>query len=106
MASGKYQVIVAERADRMLLAHTAFLARVSPNSARKLLADFRTATKLISENPKKYPYADGIDVPDIPEEIYRKCLFFGRYKAIYLIEDATVYIDAVIDCRQENQDLY
>ena len=54
----------------------------------------------------KYPYADDLDAADIPREAYRKCLFCDRYKALFLVEDRTVYIDAIIDCRQENQKLY
>jgi hypothetical protein len=54
----------------------------------------------------KYPYADNLDAADIPQEMYRKCLFYDRYKALFLVEDRTVYIDAVIDCRQENKSLY
>jgi plasmid stabilization system protein ParE len=106
MAGEGYKVILAERADKMLAAHTEFLARVSLSAARRLLSDFRKATAAISENPLQYPYADGADADDIPHEMYRKCLFYGRYKALYLIEADMVYIDAIIDCRRENSDLY
>jgi len=102
----KYNVILARRADRMLLSHTEFLARVSPSAARRLLADFRKATKQLAENPLMFPFADELDVPNIPLSTYRKCLFDKRYKAIYLIEGDNVYIDAVIDVRQENAELF
>ena len=106
MARKMYDVRVARRADWMLIAHTGFLSRVSPPAARRLLADFKKTTKLLKDNPYMFPFADGTDVPGIPPETYRRCLFDKRYKAIYLIEDSYVYIDAVIDCRQENADLY
>jgi plasmid stabilization system protein ParE len=101
-----YNVSLARRADRMLLSHTEFLARVSTTAARRLLADFRKVTKQLSTDPFIFPFADDLDVPGIPLETYRKCVFDKRYKAIYLIESNDVYIDAVIDCRQENADLY
>ena len=106
MAQTKYNVTVARRADRMLLSHTEFLARVSPSAARVLLADFKEITKRLEDNPLMFPFADEMDVPGIPLETYRKCLFGKRYKAICLVENDHVYIDAIIDCRQENADLY
>jgi len=38
MAKRKYNVTLARRAQRMLLAHTEFLSRVSVTAARRLLA--------------------------------------------------------------------
>ena len=102
----KYSVILARRADIMLITHTEFLARVSPIAARRLLADFKKATTRISQNPYQFPYANELDAPGIPLETYRKCLFDKRYKALFLIESHIAYVDAVIDCRQENKDLF
>ena len=90
----------------MLVAHAKFLANVNPAAARELLAAFRKASDSIANGPMKYPYADDLDAADIPREVYRKCLFCDRYKALFLVEDRTVYIDAIIDCRQENKKLY
>ena len=106
MTRAKYKVLLADRADKMLLAHTEFLSRVSLVAARRLLNDFKKVTNFLAENPLRFPFADELDVPGIPPEIYRKCLFDGRYKALYLIEGYEVYIDAVIDTRQENKGLY
>jgi len=106
MAQKKYNVSLARRADRMLLTHTEFLSQVSPAAARRLLADFKKITGLIADNPLRFPFADEVDAPGIPTQTYRKCVFDGRYKALYLIEDDNVYIDAIIDCRQENKNLY
>jgi hypothetical protein len=90
----------------MLVAHAKFLANVNRVAARELLAAFRKASGSIAEGPMKYPYADDLDAADIPKEVYRKCLFYGRYKALFLVEGQTVYIDAIIDCRQGNENLY
>ena len=106
MAQKKYNVTLARRADRMLLTHTEFLSRVSPTAARRLLADFKKITSLIADNPLRFPFVDEVDVPGISPQTYRKCVFAGRYKALYLVEDDNVYIDAVIDCRQENKNLF
>ena len=106
MKREKYKVLLADRADKMLITHTAFLARVSLVAARRLLVDFKKVTNFLAENPLQFPFADELDVPRIPLKTYRKCLFDGRYKALYLIEGNKVYIDAIIDTRQENKELY
>ena len=106
MAIKKYNVILAKRADIMLLLHTEFLARASSFAARRLISDFIKAKNKLAKNPFQFPFADEIDAPGITPEVYRKCLFFGRYKALFIIEDNNVFVDAIIDCRQENTDLY
>ena len=36
-----YSVIVSEKAKKMLVSHAAFLAKVSPTAAEKLVEDFQ-----------------------------------------------------------------
>ena len=40
----------------------------------------------------------------LPEGLYRKAIFAKRYKALFSVEAQVVYVDAVLDCRQENND--
>ena len=105
MAKKKHNVILADRADSMLIMHTKFLAQVSPNAAHRLLSEFKSVRQKLIEDPLQFPFADEFDVPGIAYKTYRKCLFYGRYKAVIIIEDNDVYIDAVIDCRQENENI-
>ena len=106
MNKKRFNVLLATRADKMLLSHTEFLARISVAAARRLLSDFRKVTKSLMDNPLSFPFADELDVPGIPLNTYRKCIFDKRYKAIYLVEGDDVFIDAIIDCRQANIGLY
>jgi plasmid stabilization system protein ParE len=106
MARKKYNIKLASRADKMMLSHTEFLAKASPDAARKLLAEFKKAIKRIDDNPLQFPFADEIDVPGILPRTYRKCLIRQRYKALFLVEGNDVFIDAIIDCRQENLDVF
>ena len=106
MTQKNYNVVVARRADNMILSHTKFLAQVSPSSARRLLTGFKKMIGSLSNNPLQFPFADELDVPGIITYRYRKCLFEKRYKILFLIEDNNVYVDAIIDCRQENKNLY
>jgi len=101
-----YRVRLARHADTMLLSHTKFLANVSPPAARKLVSDFKKAKNKLAKDPNQFPFADEFDALGIPQKTYRKCIFYGRYKALFLIENDNVYIDAIIDCRQENKNIF
>ena len=106
MATKKYNVILAKRADIMLLLHTDFLARASPNAARRLISDFKKVKLRLADNPFQFPFADDMDVSGIKTETYRKCLFSERYKALFVIEKNDVFVDAIIDCRQANTEIF
>lgn len=93
----KYRVIVSEAAKGMLLRHMKFLANVSVPASRKFLLAFKDAKAQLSAFPLSGPYDDD---PALPAETYRKCLFYGRYHILYEVENKTVYIDAIVDCRQ------
>lgn len=93
----KYRVIVSEAAKGMLLRHMKFLANVSIPASRKFLLAFKDAKAQLSAFPLSGPYDDD---PALPAETYRKCLFYGRYNILYEVENKTVYIDAIVDCRQ------
>lgn len=92
-----YTVIVSRRVDSMLLKHISFLAKVSLPAARRFRNDYSTVLKRISDNPFQFPIEADLN---LPEGIYRKALFSKRYKAIFWVEKSTVYLDAVVDCRQ------
>jgi len=51
MAQNKYSVRLARRADKMLLAHTEFLAKVNISVAHRLLIDFKKIKDKLAENP-------------------------------------------------------
>jgi hypothetical protein len=106
MVQKKYKIIIARRADSMLLSHIEFLVRISPNTARNLLSGFKKIIYRLSDNPFQFPFTDDIDIQGIPANTYRKCMVQKRYKVIFLVENLNIYIDAIIDCRQENKNLY
>lgn len=99
---GKYTVIVAGRADKMLLRHTEFLARVSIPAAKLLLKAFDELICNLEENPYLYQIDDDLN---LPQGKYRRAIFLERYKALYCIEEDKVYLDAVVGCRQDPRKL-
>lgn len=96
---GKYTVIVSKRADTMLVRHARFLANVSVPAAKGLTKDFSKVLNALEDNPFQFPVETEYELP--PGQ-YRKALFCKRYKALFSVEGDTVYLDAVLDCRQDN----
>lgn len=94
----KYQVIISERAGEMLVQHIRFLAQVSTSAADKLRIDIIEAAKSLREFPERGFWL--ID-PALPVSKYRKLLVDKRYLLIYKIQGDTIYIDYLVDCRQE-----
>ena len=93
-----YSVIVSEKAKQMLVSHAAFLAKVSPTAAEKLVEDFQETASSLESMPNRCPWFSGAY---IPKHQYRYIVFSKRYMLIYQIVDNTVYIDYCIDCRQD-----
>ena len=96
---GDYKVIVSRRADRMLIDHARFLAQVSPTAARRLAAEFSALLDALEDNPLRFPFEEDYD---LPRGVYRKAIFGKRYKALFSVQDHAVYLDAVLDGRQDN----
>ena len=85
----------------MLLKHISFLAKVSLPAAKRFRNDYSAILKRIADNPFQFPIETDLN---LPEGIYRKALFSKRYKAIVMVEQFTVYWDAVVDCRRDCDD--
>lgn len=93
-----YSVIIPEKAKKMLVEHSAFLAKISPLAAEKLVKEFQDAAISLQNLPNRCPWLSGIN---IPKHQYRYIVFSKRYMLIYQIVDKTVYVDYCIDCRQD-----
>ncbi len=94
----RYHVIVSERAEEMLVKHARFLAQVNTQTADKLTLDIIEAAKSLQKFPER---GSRLNDPILPADKYRKMLIDKRYLLIYQIKDDTVYIDYVVDCRQD-----
>lgn len=98
----RYTVIVSEEAEAMLLDHTRFLARVNVSAANGLVSDFLELVASLETMPERFStfVRSGHRL-----EGYYKALFAKRYLAIFCIEGQSVYLDFVVDCRKENDEL-
>ena len=93
----KYEVIMSRRADEMLIRHAKFLARVSVPAARKMVSEFEFILDSLENDPYQYPVDDDCN---LPKGMYRKALFCKWYKALFSVSGTRVFLDTVVDCRQ------
>ena len=98
---GQYRVILAKRVRSQLLDHIAFLARVSPQAAKRLRDSFENIKERLKDNPFQFPTYSVFSRIQLP---YRSALFGERYRALFTIEGNEVFIDSVVDCRQQLDD--
>lgn len=93
-----FTVNITEGSWEMLISHACFLANVSIPAANKLIDTFVEITVSLSAMPEYNPW---LEHDAIPFQKYRKLLFGKHYMALYQIQDNTVYVTAVMDCRQD-----
>lgn len=98
MPDKEYKVIISEKAMTMLASHVRFLAQVSKNAAYKLKDEIISEMKELKKMPESYPPFNN---EYIPANKYRKKLVGKRYLIIYQIVDDNVYVDYIVDCRQD-----
>jgi plasmid stabilization system protein ParE len=94
----RYTVVISDEAKQMLVSHARFLAQVSEHAALRLIEDFQVRAKSLGQFPERNSWlVDKL----IPPGKYRKLLLDKRYLLVYQIKENTVYVDAVVDARQD-----
>ena len=93
----QYKVIVSDRARQMLAGHVRFLAQKSPTAARKIKNDLLDAIRSLQQMPQRFPF---LESEFIPPNKYHKMFVEKWYLILYQIKDQTVYVDYIVDCRQ------
>lgn len=96
----KYKVIVSERAKEMLATHIRFLAGVNKPAAAKLRKRLVDEIRTLQEMPRRFPF---FNEPYMPPNKYHKLYVENWYLVLYQIKDDAVYVDWIVDCRQEYQ---
>ncbi len=94
----KYNVVISDEATQMLVSHTRFLAQVSETAALRLIDAFQQQTRSLEQFPERSPW---LTDPMIFAGKYRKLLLEKKYLLVYQIKENTVYVDAILDTRQE-----
>ena len=94
----RYKIEVSDRAKTMLGAHAKFLAQKSPSAARDMKEKVLKAIRSLSNMPERCPF---LDSEFMPRNKYHKMIVDNRYLVLYQIKDSTVFVDYIIDGRQD-----
>ena len=94
----QYKVIVSDRARQMLAGHVRFLAQKSPTAARKIKNDLMDAIRSLQQMPVRFPF---LEAEFIPPNKYHKMFVEKWYLILYQVKNQTVYVDYMVDCRQD-----
>ncbi len=98
MGEAKYQVIVSDRAKRMLGTHVRFMARVNKSAANAKRKELVQAMRSLEHMPQRFPF---FEEPGIPSNKYHKMFVEKWYLILYQIKDDKVYVDYILDCRKD-----
>ena len=94
----QYKVVVSERARQMLAVHVRFLAQKNPSAARRTNNELMNAIRSLSTMPYRFPF---LNADFIPLNKYHRMFAEKWYLILYQIRDQTVYVDYIVDCRQD-----
>ena len=95
---GKYRVIISSKARQQIGQHVRFLANVNRNSAAELKTRFVNEIKSLETMPGRYPFFEN---DYIPAHKYHKLYVNNFFLVLYQIKDDKVYVDYVVDCRED-----
>ena len=93
-----YKVVISDRAREMLGLHIRFLAQINKSAAVKLKNRFLEDMNSLKEFPQRYPF---FNEEYIPANKYHKLYVENWFLVLYQVKDDTVYVDWILDCRQE-----
>ena len=96
----KYKVIISDRTKEMLSMHIRFLAQINKTAATKLKSRLVEEIRSLQDMPQRYPF---FNENYIPANKYHKLYVENWYLVLYQIRDDTVYVDWIVDCRQDYQ---
>lgn len=94
----RYRVIVSDRAKRMLGTHIRFMAQVNKDAASAKKKQIMEALRSLSRMSQRFPF---FEEDYMPSNKYHKMFIEKWYLVLYQIQDDTVYVDYILDCRKD-----
>lgn len=91
-------IIISDEAANMIESHINSLMEVSISGADKLFLEISKSIQSLGDFPERNLW---LNAPIIPAYTYRKMIDNKLCLIIYQIIENTVFIDYIIDCRQE-----
>ena len=98
MSDKKYKVIVSDRAKRMLGTHIRFMAQVNKDAAKTKKQELMEAMRSLERMPQRFPF---FEEAYMPTNKYHKMFVAKWYLVLYQIQDDTVYVYDIFDCRKD-----
>ena len=98
VSNSKYKVIVSDRAKRMLGTHIRFMAQVNKEAAAAKKKEIMVAMRSLKQMPQRFPYFEELYIT--PNK-YHKMFIEKCYLVLYQIQDDTVYVEYILDCRKD-----
>ena len=98
MEHKSYQVIVFDRAKRMLVDHVRFLAQVNKEATRKTGENLAAAFRSLGSMPERFPF---LNEEYLPPNKYHKMFVANWHFVLYQVKNTAVYVDYVLDCRED-----
>lgn len=100
MVDKKYKVIVSDRAKRMLGTHIRFMTQVNKAAAKTKKKEIMDAMRSLDFMPQRFPF---FQETYMPVNKYHKMFVAKNYLILYQIQDDTVYVEYIVDCREDYQ---
>ena len=96
-ANSKCKVIVSDRAKRMLGTHILFMAQSNKEAAAAKKKEIMAAMRSLKQMPQRFPYFEELYIT--PNKYHK--MFIEKYLVLYQIQDDTVYVEYILDCRKD-----
>lgn len=96
--SKRYEVIVSDRAKRMLGTHIRFMAQVNKEAAKAKKKEIMTAMRSLCQMPQRFPFFEELYIT--PNK-YHKMFIEKWHLVLYQIQDDTVYVKYIVDCSKD-----
>ncbi len=93
----KYKVLVSPKAKEMLDEHIEFIAQVNVDAARNKKNEIMKGLRSLSNMPARFPLFES---KYIKSGKYHKMYIEKWYLVLYQIIEDTVYVEYIIDCRE------
>lgn len=98
MSDKKYKVIVSDRTKRMLGTHIRFMAQVNKDAAKAKKRELMEAMRSLERMSQRFPF---FEEAYIPPNKYHKMFIEKWYLILYQIQDDTVYVEYIVECRKD-----
>ena len=92
----QYKVVLSDEARNMLRDHLYYLASINPEAAKALRKKIMNEIRGLSRMPERFPFLDGTGP-------FRKLFIPKWYLVFYLIDHDTVFVEYILDGRQDYQ---